>query len=147
MFLLPILHAIISTTHYLSPSPLSRMYMLSIPILRIHCASPPSCVSQYISAKKTTKEINAIDITKNVELSDDSTNTKGKRPGRKPITTEATTKRTAQNRAAQRAFRERRQQYLKGLEDKIQELTERQERTERENKKLKGFVDQLKQEN
>ncbi|KAJ1850437.1 DNA-binding transcription factor yap1, partial [Coemansia sp. RSA 2703] len=81
------------------------------------------------------------------ELSDDSTNTKGKRPGRKPITTEATTKRTAQNRAAQRAFRERRQQYLKGLEDKIQELTERQERTERENKKLKGFVDQLKQEN
>ncbi|KAJ1725757.1 hypothetical protein LPJ53_000018 [Coemansia erecta] len=81
------------------------------------------------------------------ELSDDSANAKGKRPGRKPITTEATTKRTAQNRAAQRAFRERRQNYLKGLEDKIQELTERQERTERENKKLKGFVDQLKQEN
>ncbi|KAJ2470211.1 DNA-binding transcription factor yap1 [Coemansia sp. RSA 2322] len=72
---------------------------------------------------------------------------KFKKPGRKPIMTEAGTKRTAQNRAAQRAFRERKQQYLKGLEDKVKELTEQQERTERENQQLKQFVDKLKEEN
>ncbi|KAJ2359817.1 DNA-binding transcription factor yap1, partial [Coemansia sp. RSA 2611] len=72
---------------------------------------------------------------------------KFKKPGRKPILTEASTKRTAQNRAAQRAFRERKQQYLKGLEEKVKELTEQQERTERENAQLKQCVDQLKEEN
>ncbi|KAJ2808800.1 DNA-binding transcription factor yap1, partial [Coemansia furcata] len=72
---------------------------------------------------------------------------KFKKPGRKPILTEASTKRTAQNRAAQRAFRERKQQYLKGLEEKVKELTEQQERTERENAQLKQFVDKLKEEN
>ncbi|KAJ2324615.1 DNA-binding transcription factor yap1, partial [Coemansia sp. RSA 2681] len=72
---------------------------------------------------------------------------KFKKPGRKPILTEASTKRTAQNRAAQRAFRERKQQYLKGLEEQVKELTELQERTERENAQLKQCVDQLKTEN
>ncbi|KAJ2726411.1 DNA-binding transcription factor yap1 [Coemansia sp. Benny D115] len=81
------------------------------------------------------------------DASDESQDDGKRRPGRKPITTEASSKRTAQNRAAQRAFRERKQQYLKSLEDKIQELTERQERTERENKKLKSCVDRLRQEN
>ncbi|KAI7819742.1 hypothetical protein BX661DRAFT_136147, partial [Kickxella alabastrina] len=56
-------------------------------------------------------------------------------------------KRTAQNRAAQRAFRERKQQYLRTLEEKVQELTEQQQKTERENQKLKSFVEKLKQEN
>ncbi|KAJ2890374.1 DNA-binding transcription factor yap1, partial [Coemansia aciculifera] len=72
---------------------------------------------------------------------------KFKKPGRKPILTEASTKRTAQNRAAQRAFRERKQQYLKGLEERVKELTEQQERTERENAQLKQCVEQLKSEN
>ncbi|KAI9502321.1 DNA-binding transcription factor yap1 [Coemansia spiralis] len=72
---------------------------------------------------------------------------KKKKPGRKPITIEASSKRTAQNRAAQRAFRERKQQYLKDLEDQVKELAERQERTERENKELKKYVDKLKDEN
>ncbi|KAJ1807326.1 DNA-binding transcription factor yap1, partial [Coemansia sp. RSA 2598] len=80
-------------------------------------------------------------------LSDDTQQGDKKRAGRKPITTEASSKRTAQNRAAQRAFRERKQQYLKGLEERIQELTERQERTERENRQLRNCVDKLKKEN
>ncbi|KAJ2400567.1 DNA-binding transcription factor yap1 [Coemansia sp. RSA 2559] len=79
--------------------------------------------------------------------SDDSQDSKRKRPGRKLIMTEATTKRTAQNRAAQRAFRDRKQQYLKDLEDQVRELTEQKERTERENQQLKSCVEKLKQEN
>ncbi|KAJ2823957.1 DNA-binding transcription factor yap1, partial [Coemansia erecta] len=55
--------------------------------------------------------------------------------------------RTAQNRAAQRAFRERKNQYLKGLEDQVQELAEREERTARENEQLRKCIEALKSEN
>ncbi|KAJ1948239.1 DNA-binding transcription factor yap1, partial [Linderina macrospora] len=72
---------------------------------------------------------------------------KQKKPGRKPIMTEASSKRTAQNRAAQRAFRERKQNYLRSLEDKVKELAEQQERTARENEALKQRVDKLHSEN
>ncbi|KAJ1741371.1 DNA-binding transcription factor yap1 [Coemansia sp. RSA 1821] len=60
---------------------------------------------------------------------------------------EASSKRTAQNRAAQRAFRERKQQYLQSLEEKVKELTERQERTERENEQLRKCISTLQSEN
>ncbi|KAJ2708660.1 DNA-binding transcription factor yap1 [Coemansia spiralis] len=81
-------------------------------------------------------------------LSDEShDDKKPRRPGRKPITDEAPSKRTAQNRAAQRAFRERKQQHVKTLEEKVKELTEQQERTERENQKLKQHIDALRSEN
>ncbi|KAK1832401.1 transcription factor PAP1-domain-containing protein [Podospora conica] len=45
-----------------------------------------------------------------------------KKPGRKPILTEPTSKRKAQNRAAQRAFRERKEKHVKDLETKVEEL-------------------------
>ncbi|KAI5455797.1 hypothetical protein BGZ63DRAFT_429661 [Mariannaea sp. PMI_226] len=45
-----------------------------------------------------------------------------KKPGRKALTLEPLSKRKAQNRAAQRAFRERKQRYLKDLEAKVDEL-------------------------
>ncbi|KAJ2157375.1 DNA-binding transcription factor yap1 [Coemansia sp. RSA 552] len=81
-------------------------------------------------------------------LSDESPDEKkARKPGRKMILTEASSKRTAQNRAAQRAFRERKQHYLKGLEEKVRELTEQQERTERENDQLKQCVQTLQKEN
>lgn len=41
------------------------------------------------------------------------------KPGRKPLNTEPKNKRTAQNRAAQRAFRERKEKRMKELEDKV----------------------------
>ncbi|KAJ2766607.1 DNA-binding transcription factor yap1, partial [Coemansia nantahalensis] len=72
---------------------------------------------------------------------------KSKKPGRKTITDDAPTKRTAQNRAAQRAFRERKQQHLQSLEDKVKELTEQRERTERENQQLRQRIDALSSEN
>lgn len=42
--------------------------------------------------------------------------------GRKPIDTEPKSKRTAQNRAAQRAYRERKERKMKELEDKVRLL-------------------------
>ncbi|KAJ2629467.1 DNA-binding transcription factor yap1 [Coemansia sp. RSA 1290] len=80
-------------------------------------------------------------------VSDDSHDGKKRKPGRKPIVSEASSKRTAQNRAAQRAFRERKQQYLQSLEEKVKELTERQERTERENEQLRKCISTLQSEN
>ncbi|KAI9349615.1 hypothetical protein BDR26DRAFT_915324 [Obelidium mucronatum] len=47
-----------------------------------------------------------------------------KKPGRKQVNTKPADKRTAQNRIAQRLFRERKQNYVKELEQKIEELTE-----------------------
>ncbi|KAG5358254.1 hypothetical protein CJU89_4762 [Yarrowia sp. B02] len=47
-----------------------------------------------------------------------------------------TTKRKAQNRAAQRAFRERREQRLKELEDKVAEVEQERERLAAENERL-----------
>lgn len=44
------------------------------------------------------------------------------KPGRKPIETEPKSKRTAQNRAAQRAYRERKERKMKELEDKVKDL-------------------------
>ncbi|PIA13702.1 Bzip transcription factor Pap1 bound To Dna, partial [Coemansia reversa NRRL 1564] len=72
---------------------------------------------------------------------------KQRKPGRKPVTADSGSKRTAQNRAAQRAFRERKQQYLKSLEDQVSELTESHQRTERENQELRQAIEALKSEN
>ncbi|ONH71806.1 hypothetical protein BOH78_4238 [Pichia kudriavzevii] len=44
------------------------------------------------------------------------------KPGRKALTSEPKNKRTAQNRAAQRAFRERKEKRMKELEEKVQAL-------------------------
>jgi len=87
-----------------------------------------------------------------------------KKPGRKPLTSEPTTvsraiylrcekgpdsfakKRKAQNRAAQRAFRERKEAHLKDLETKVNELTKTQEDDKRENGLLKAQVERMKGE-
>ncbi|OAX78505.1 hypothetical protein ACJ72_07186 [Emergomyces africanus] len=57
-----------------------------------------------------------------------------KKPGRKPLTSEPTTKRKAQNRAAQRAFRERKEKHLKDLETKVDELEKTSKSANNENK-------------
>lgn len=69
-----------------------------------------------------------------------------KKPGRKPLMSEPTTKRKAQNRAAQRAFRERKEQHLKNLEVKVEELTKTSEEKNQENGLLKAQVDRLQAE-
>ncbi|KAF9116660.1 DNA-binding transcription factor yap1 [Mortierella sp. AM989] len=74
-----------------------------------------------------------------------------KKPGRKLLTTEPANKRKAQNRAAQRAFRERKEHYVKSLEDRIKELEEMQPKSDsklsEENLNLKVLVQKLETEN
>ncbi|OAA51904.1 AP-1-like protein [Metarhizium rileyi] len=66
-----------------------------------------------------------------------------KKPGRKPLTSEPTSKRKAQNRAAQRAFRERKEKHLKDLETKVDELEKASEAANHENTKLRAQVDRM----
>ncbi|CAJ0758524.1 10207_t:CDS:2 [Entrophospora sp. SA101] len=72
---------------------------------------------------------------------------KKKKAGRKPLTTTPNSKRKAQNRAAQRAFRERKERYVQELEDKIKELESVSAKSNHENEQLKSLVQQLQAEN
>ncbi|KAL1916753.1 uncharacterized protein VTP21DRAFT_5457 [Calcarisporiella thermophila] len=79
-----------------------------------------------------------------------------RKPGRKPIVNsevephDKSSKRKAQNRAAQRAFRERKEKYVKELETRISELENAEKKTSRleeENKRLRAILEQLQAEN
>jgi len=69
-----------------------------------------------------------------------------KKPGRKPLTSEPTSKRKAQNRAAQRAFRERKEKHLKDLEVKVEDLEKASESANHENGLLRAQVERLQVE-
>ncbi|KAF7118409.1 hypothetical protein CNMCM5793_007926 [Aspergillus hiratsukae] len=69
-----------------------------------------------------------------------------KKPGRKPLTSEPTSKRKAQNRAAQRAFRERKEKHLKDLEAKVDELQKASDNANQENGLLRAQVERLQVE-
>ncbi|CAG8897140.1 unnamed protein product [Penicillium egyptiacum] len=69
-----------------------------------------------------------------------------KKPGRKPLTSEPTTKRKAQNRAAQRAFRERKEKHLKDLEDSVEKLQKTSDMANQENGLLRAQVERLQVE-
>lgn len=69
-----------------------------------------------------------------------------KKPGRKPLTSEPTSKRKAQNRAAQRAFRERKEKHLKDLETKVEELEKASEAANHENTLLRAQVERMNTE-
>jgi len=56
-------------------------------------------------------------------------------------------KRKEQNRAAQRAFRERKEKHVKDLEDKVASLEARNLRTESENENLRDLLSRLQEEN
>ncbi|CAH0016435.1 unnamed protein product [Clonostachys rhizophaga] len=73
----------------------------------------------------------------------ESTDKAPKKPGRKPLTSEPSSKRKAQNRAAQRAFRERKEKHLKDLETKVEELEKASEAANHENSKLRAQVDRM----
>ncbi|KAI2607992.1 PAP1-domain-containing protein [Hypoxylon sp. NC1633] len=69
-----------------------------------------------------------------------------KKPGRKPLTNEPSSKRKAQNRAAQRAFRERKERHLKDLETKVEELEKASTVTTNENSQLRTQIEKLTME-
>ncbi|CAG8554127.1 3239_t:CDS:2, partial [Ambispora leptoticha] len=81
------------------------------------------------------------------ESPQDSSEPQKKKPGRKPLTNTPSSKRKAQNRAAQRAFRERKERYVKELETKIKDLESQTAKTTHENAQLKSLVEQLQAEN
>jgi AP-1-like factor len=66
-----------------------------------------------------------------------------KKPGRKPLTSEPSSKRKAQNRAAQRAFRERKEKHVKDLEIKVEELEKASESASNENSTLRNQIARL----
>lgn len=65
---------------------------------------------------------------------------KGNKPGRKPLGVEAKNKRTAQNRAAQRAFRERKERKMNELEKKVEMLEKINAKNEVTSKFLKTHI-------
>ncbi|KAK9238056.1 hypothetical protein V1525DRAFT_375852 [Lipomyces kononenkoae] len=69
-----------------------------------------------------------------------------KKPGRKLMTAEPSSKRKAQNRAAQRAFRERKEKHLRDLESRVAELENDAHSMTTENQFLKKQVDRLQAE-
>ncbi|RYP51700.1 hypothetical protein DL768_003001 [Monosporascus sp. mg162] len=66
-----------------------------------------------------------------------------KKPGRKPLTNEPSSKRKAQNRAAQRAFRERKEKHLKDLETKVEELEKASAAANNENSQLRAQIEKM----
>lgn len=70
----------------------------------------------------------------------------GKKPGRKADNSEPANKKKAQNRAAQRAFRERKEKHLKDLEDRVSELEAESHATSSENDFLRQQVSRLQTE-
>ncbi|KAL0075171.1 hypothetical protein F4703DRAFT_1890061 [Phycomyces blakesleeanus] len=95
----------------------------------------------------------------NENTDQDPSSTKSKRPGRKPLDkvpssllpNDPKLKRKAQNRAAQRAFRERKEKFVSELQEKIdaleREKIESNEILLQENAQLKEQLKQLKEEN
>ncbi|KAG5362432.1 AP-1-like transcription factor YAP1 [Yarrowia sp. C11] len=71
---------------------------------------------------------------------------KPRKPGRKPETTIPASKRKAQNRAAQRAFRERKEKHLRDLETKISQLEGETAAKDSENEFLRFQVQRLQNE-
>jgi AP-1-like factor len=68
------------------------------------------------------------------------------KPGRKPVDTEPKSKRTAQNRAAQRAYRERKERKMQDLEDKVKMLEDENLKAATETDFLRAQVEILKVE-
>ncbi|KAG8220221.1 hypothetical protein J3R82DRAFT_1258 [Butyriboletus roseoflavus] len=91
--------------------------------------------------------------SKNQHTADDSNSAKKPQPSRRKSTgnpqhdESRLLKRKEQNRAAQRAFRERKEKHVKDLEDKVSALEAKNEATEAENTNLRDLLSRLQQEN
>ncbi|EGV63639.1 hypothetical protein CANTEDRAFT_114631 [Yamadazyma tenuis ATCC 10573] len=81
-----------------------------------------------------------------VDYSDLDGSKKHVKPGRKPIESEPKSKRTAQNRAAQRAYRERKERKMKDLEEKVELLQDENLKMNTESDFLRAQIDMLKNE-
>ncbi|CAB66170.1 DNA-binding transcription factor, oxidative stress-responsive Pap1/Caf3 [Schizosaccharomyces pombe] len=95
------------------------------------------------SSRRTSSE--EVDLMPNVDDEVDG-DVKPKKIGRKNSDQEPSSKRKAQNRAAQRAFRKRKEDHLKALETQVVTLKELHSSTTLENDQLRQKVRQLEEE-
>ncbi|KAL4806400.1 transcription factor PAP1-domain-containing protein [Aspergillus unguis] len=108
--------------------------------------SAPSEEYEVGEKRKDSDSVSDIIGKKRRESDDKGDDKLSKKPGRKPLTSEPTSKRKAQNRAAQRAFRERKEKHLKDLETKVDELQKASDDANQENGLLKAQVERLQVE-
>ncbi|QLL30732.1 hypothetical protein HG536_0A05470 [Torulaspora globosa] len=85
-----------------------------------------------------SNELDSTEVVKRAE-----TKKKGAKPGRKLLDDEAKNKRTAQNRAAQRAFRERKERKMKELEEKVKNLEQMNQNSMLETEFLRSQLSSL----
>lgn len=106
--------------------------------------------------RKSTRKTKSSDAKGKITIAEGPIK-KAKKPGRKPLAkvtvlpSDPKLKRKAQNRAAQRAFRERKEQFVNELQEQMRELQALKEKREkeltRENARLKKENERLKEEN
>ena len=102
-----------------------------------------SSIGNLTSEKRKASVAAVADLKKPTKAAKSGT---GKKPGRKADNSEPANKKKAQNRAAQRAFRERKEKHLKELEDRVSELEAESQSTSTENDFLRQQVNRLQNE-
>ncbi|KAH0838716.1 hypothetical protein J3R83DRAFT_7046 [Lanmaoa asiatica] len=106
-----------------------------------------------LKRKASSDDIEPGPSSKNQHTADDANPAKKPQPSRRKSTgnpqhdESRLLKRKEQNRAAQRAFRERKEKHVKDLEDKVAALEAKNEATEAENTNLRDLLSRLQQEN
>ncbi|CAO3702908.1 unnamed protein product [Rhizopus stolonifer] len=158
---------IMSNVHFLSlkdnPEAQSMLLMALLSSNSDNAVNPTDESDQQLAASPTASEVASVihDSEKRKFESLDANMAKetspSRRVGRKPVTSDddesddPKNKRKAQNRAAQRAFRERKENHVRVLEERVKELeksnTEKNTELQMENKILKEMIQKLQSEN
>ncbi|KAG9310294.1 hypothetical protein JVU11DRAFT_9412 [Chiua virens] len=133
-----------------SPSPPDNTDTVSRPH-SIH-VRPNDTEDAPLKRKASSDDIEAGPSSKNQHTDDDLNPAKRTLPPRRKSSgghqdESRLLKRKEQNRAAQRAFRERKEKHVKDLEDQVAALEAKNEATEAENTNLRDLLSRLQQEN
>ncbi|GAA5803748.1 hypothetical protein HPULCUR_009232 [Helicostylum pulchrum] len=107
--------------------------------------------------RRASRKTKNSDTNKSINATVEGPIKKSKKPGRKPLAkvtvlpSDPKLKRKAQNRAAQRAFRERKEQFVSELQEQMRQMKQATDKREKqlalENQRLKKENEKLKQEN
>lgn len=111
------------------PQPLPQPLPPQLPQQLPHSAGPPHAIDPAIAG-----------ATYDMSAGDDGNTSEGRSKGRREL---STSKRAAQNRAAQRAFRQRKEEYIKQLKDQVKEfeqLCELYKTLQNENYQLRDYI-------
>ncbi|KKA27903.1 hypothetical protein TD95_004198 [Thielaviopsis punctulata] len=126
------------------------------PIQSFQGMTPPSQINSHahssipgssMSASKTSPAEHMQALVKEEALRDESLHRRGGSNSEDEDLTPAQSRRKAQNRAAQRAFRERKERHVKDLEEKLETLRATNQKTASENEELKRHIEEVSTEN